>query len=404
MRIVLTGGGTGGHVTPLIAVARELERMASRGEIPPLEAGDPALEMLYLGVVTALDRAALAEAGIPFRHIPSGKIRRYLAGVHLTLLDLLFRVPLGILRAAFVLFFVMPDVVFSKGGYGSLPVVFVSWLYRIPVLLHETDIVPGLANRNLARYASAVVVAFREAERYFPSAKVSVSGTPLRPSFQAFPPVTEARARLKLHDRKPVIFVTGGSQGSQRINSVVLASLPKLLPETQVLHQVGANNYDAVRSFVTTDLRHVPEIADYRFVASVSEADMVASLAAADLVVSRAGGTALAEIAAAGKPSLLIPLRESAQDHQWENAYFFRERGAAVVLDEQNLTSSLFELTIRRMLETPVDLRLMAERVQALHRPTAAGDIAATLLAMVQGRVPRRVVAHAESRVQSREL
>lgn len=393
MRIVLTGGGTGGHLMPLVAVARELERLAARGEMPVLAAGEPPLEILYLGVVTDRERATLTAAGIPFRHVPSGKIRRYLSGAPQTIGDLLFRVPLGILRALGVLFVVMPDVVFSKGGYGSLPVVFVSWLYRIPVLLHETDLVPGLANQRLARYASAIAVGFREAEKYFPPAKVFVTGTPLREGFQQVPATSEARARLGLHGEKPVIFIAGGSQGSRRINSVVLATLPRLLTEAQVLHQVGEKNYDAVRSFVTTDLKHVPELSDYHLVASLSEADMVASLAAADLVVSRAGGTALAEIAAVGKPCLLIPLRESAQDHQWENAYFFREHGAAVVLDEQNLTPSLFYTTVRRILSAPVDRRLMAERVRLLHRPTATGDIATTLVALAQGRVPRRVLA-----------
>lgn len=397
MRIVLTGGGTGGHLTPLVAVASALRALAGAGHVPEPEAEEPPLELLYLGVVTEIDRTALAAANIPFQHIPSGKIRRYLSGAHLTVIDLLFRLPLGMLRALWTLFFVMPDVAFSKGGYGSIPVVLASWIYRIPVLLHETDLVPGVANRKLARYASAVGVSFRDAEKEFPAAKVFVSGTPLRTAFQSPPTAEAARQRLGLHDRKPVVFVTGGSQGAQRINTVALAAVPKLLTEAQVLHQVGENNFDAVRRFVATDLKHVPDLADYHMVASLREEDMVASLAAADLVVSRAGGTALAELAAVGRPSVLIPLREAAQDHQWENAYFFREHGAAVVLDESNLTPTLFLSSIERVLGNPQDLRLMAERVRQLHRPGAAEEIAQTLIEMAQGRVPRRAAAAARS-------
>lgn len=364
--------------------------------LPRTEPSEPPLELLYLGVVAEIDRQTLQENEIPYRHIPSGKVRRYLSGAHRTLFDVLVLIPLGFLRACWTMFFVMPDVVFSKGGYGSIPVVFAAFLYRIPVLLHETDLVPGLANLRLARLASAVAVSFRQAETDFPDRrKVFVSGVPLRPTFRALPDQATARKHLKLHDRKPVVFVTGGSQGSQRINTVVLVMIPRLITEMQILHQVGEHNVAAVTEFLSKDLRHVPGIEDYHVVGSLHEEDMALSFSAADLVISRAGGTTLAEIAAAGKPAILIPLREAAQDHQWENAYFFREQGAAVVLDESNLTPAVFESTIRRVLSNPQDLRLMGERVKALHRPGAAGDIAEVLVAMAHGRLPRRLAESA---------
>lgn len=392
MRIVLTGGGTGGHLTPLLAVAGALRGSDERSRPQVSGAEETALELIALGVFSDADRETFAAAGIPAVNIPSGKIRRYLSGVHLTVLDFLFRLPLGSLRALWKLFFLMPDVVFSKGGYGSVPVTIAAWIYRIPVLLHESDLRPGLSNTRLARFASAIAVGYRAAEEYFPAAKVFVSGTPLRPSFLHLPTPEAARQRLGLHDQKPVLFVTGGSQGSQRVNTAVLTVLVTLLPEVQILHQVGTKNLEAVRNFVQNDLRHVPEIGDYHLVGSLSEEDMALSMAAADFIVSRAGGTTLAEIAAAGKPSLLIPLREAAQQHQWENAYFFREQGAAVVLDESNLSPAVLLSTLRRLLANPQDRQLMAERVRALHRPTAADDIAAVLVEMAQGRVPRRAV------------
>jgi len=360
--------------------------------MPSIDESEPTLELLYLGVVTEIDRRTLEANGIPYRHVPAGKIRRYMSGVHLTFFDLLYLVPLGVLKALWTMFFVMPDVVFSKGGYGSVPVVFAAWVYRIPILLHETDLVPGLSNRRLSRFASAVAVSFRKVYTGFPEArKVFVAGTPLRAAFEALPDQATARRSLGLHDRKPVIFVTGGSQGAQRINTVVTTVIPRLILEAQILHQVGENNFAAVTEFLSKDLRHFPGIEDYHVVGSLSEEDMAASLAAADLIISRAGGTALAEIAAAGKPAILIPLLEAAQDHQWENAYFFREQGASVVLDEANLTPALFEATVRRILGNPQDLRLMGQRVRTLHRAGAAGEIAEVLVAMTQGRVPRRV-------------
>lgn len=390
MRIVLTGGGTGGHLTPLIAVANALRRAAQRGGFPEPEPHEPLLELLYVGIVTDVDRRFLEAAGIPYQHVPSGKIRRYLQGVPLTAFDLLVRLPLGIFRGLWALFFLMPDVVFSKGGYGSIPTVFAAWVYRIPVLLHETDLVPGLANQRLARFASAIAVGFRDAERSFPAEKVFVSGTPLREIFEHLPDHESSKVKLGLHDRKPVLFITGGSQGAQRVNTAVLAVLPQLLSGAQVLHQVGEKNLPAVREFIEKDLRQFPGIEDYHVVGFLSEEDMALSLAAADLVVSRAGGTALAEISAAGKASLLIPLHEAAQRHQWENAYFFREEGAAAVLDETNLSPAIFLSTVQRVLNNPQDLKLMAERMRSLFRPGAAEDVAATLLSMARGQLPRR--------------
>lgn len=392
MRVVLTGGGTGGHVTPLIAVANALRRMAEAGAIQE-ELGEPTLEILYVGVVTDMDRAALDAAGILAVHVPSGKIRRYLSGAPHTVVDLVVRLPLGVLRALWTLFFVMPDVVFSKGGYGSVPVSIASWVYRIPILLHETDLIPGVANRSAARYASAIAVGFRAAESAFPPAKVFVTGTPLRRAFEQLPDRHVARQRLNLHDEKPVIFVTGGSQGAQRLNTALLTVLPMLVPRAQIMHQVGAKNLPAIQDFLRKDLRQLPGIGDYHPVGFIGEEDMAAAFAAADLVISRAGGTALAEIAAAGKPSILVPLREAAQQHQWENAYFFREQGAAIVLDEANLTPAIFVASIERALHNPQDLRLMGERAHVLHRPHAADELARVLVAMAHGQVPRREVS-----------
>lgn len=392
MRIVLTGGGTGGHLTPLVAVAGALRRAAVDQilKIPPSR--NSGLEILYVGVVTDVDRQFLEQANIPFIHIPSGKIRRYLSGAGPTMVDLLFRLPFGILRALWQMYVLMPEVVFSKGGYGSVPVVLASWIYRIPVLLHETDIVPGMANRRLARFASAVAVGYRASEKSFPSEKVFVSGTPLREALLRPPNRASALRGLGLHDRKPVIFVTGGSQGAQRINTVIIELLTRLLPEYQFIHQVGRVNLPPIQNLIAETFRDFPDIKDYHPVGFLSNTEMAMAYSAADLVVCRAGGTTLAELAALGKPSVLIPLHGAANNHQWENAYLYRETGAAIVLDETNLSPPLLESTIRRLFQNPSDLELMASRVRELGRPSAADDLAQLLASMGAGYAPRQIL------------
>lgn len=390
MRIVLTGGGTGGHLTPLIAVAAALKTLERNHALSVPRSRNGSVEILYVGVVSDIDRELLEAADIPWTHIPSGKLRRYASGLGLTTLDLLFRLPFGILRALWKMYVLMPEVVFSKGGYGSVPVVIASWVYRIPVFLHETDIVPGLANRRLARYVSAIGVGFRAGEELFPPSKVFVSGTPLRPAFSSVPSPADARRVLNLHDRKPVIFVTGGSQGARRINTVVLELLFRLLPEFQFLHQVGPANLPAVQAFVDETLKDFPDIQDYHLVGFLDAETMVLSYAAADLVISRAGGTTLAELSALGKPAILVPLKEAANNHQWENSHFYRETGAAVVVDETNLSAPILEATIRRVFQRPSDLALMASRMRELARPAVSEDVAALLVAMGSGHIPRR--------------
>ncbi len=387
---MLTGGGTGGHLTPLIAIAEELRRAEKEGTLAVPADRNSALEILYVGVATAVDRAFLSGSDIPVVHVPSGKIRRYGSGIGRTIIDLLVWLPYGVLRALWKMYVLMPEAVMSKGGYGSIPVVFAAWLYRIPILLHETDVVPGLANTRLTRFSSAIAVAYRATESHFPAAKVFLAGVPVRRAFRSPLRKEDARAALHLHNRKPVLFVTGGSQGSQRINVVVLELLTRLLPDFQILHQVGTANFAPIEKLVRETFRNFPDIGDYQVLGFLDEMTMAQAYTAADLVISRAGGTALAELAVVGRASILIPLKESANNHQWENAYFFREAGAAIVLDETNLSPPLLESPLRRLFQRPADLEMMASRVRVLSRPTAAEDLANLLVAMGTGLVPRR--------------
>lgn len=391
MRIVLTGGGTGGHLTPLVAIADVLRDGSRQHTIRiPKSRNGGKIELRYVGPVSDMDKRVLEEADIPFEHIPSGKIRRYASGAGLTMVDMLFRLPWGILRALWRMYVLMPEAVFSKGGYGSVPVVIASFIYRIPVLMHETDTVPGLANRKLAKFVTAIAVGFRIAEDHFPQKKTFVSGVPIRSMFRSQPSKEQGRAVLKLHDRKPVLFIIGGSQGSQRINSPVLELLVALLPEFQVVHQVGSINEGPVQKLLDSTFADFPDITDYHMSGYMSDKEILHAYAAADLVISRAGGTTLAEIAAMGCPSILVPLRESAGNHQWRNAYLFREAGASLVLDETNLAPALLESTIRRLFDNPKQLEEMAEYAKRMARYSADEDIANLLISMGSGYAPRK--------------
>lgn len=392
-RVVLTGGGTAGHVTPLLVVAKQLEEMLARGELELSRRLGRGYQAYYVGTVSELSRPLLEKAKLPCWHVPAGKIRRYLTGTPLTFVDLAFRLPWGILRALWILWRIMPDVVFSKGGYGSVPVVLAAWLYRIPCLIHETDAEPGLTTRRLARLSTSVAVSFARAERRFPADKVFVSGTPIRPDIGTVSP-REARERLGLRDGKMVLAVMGGSQGAHRINRTVMEILSELLFRFQVVHLCGRKHEVMLSELAADILKHHPDRTDYHLIGFTD--DMPSVYAAADLIVSRAGGTTLAEIAAAGRPSILIPLPSAANDHQRANAFIFHKAGAAEVLEEPNLTPTLLLAAIKSLARNPAVLAEMGERARELARPRAAEMLARVLVLLAEGKAWRAETKTAE--------
>ncbi len=375
LRILLTGGGSGGHVYPLLAVADALRKSAVEKNIP--------LELRYLGPLDEWS-VALKDADVEMSSLVSGKIRRYFSLLNLLDIPKFF---MGVIEAFIKVFWHMPDAIFSKGGSGALPVVFAGWFYRIPILIHESDAAPGLTNLASAPFASRIAVTFERAAHYFTARKTVAVGTPLRAALLADRVDNVAAKReLGFETDRPLIFVEGGSQGSRRINEFLMVALKDIIGTAQVLHQTGAANYADISKLARAVLINVPLKAEtesrYRAVAFLDAEQMAQALSAADLVVARAGSGNISEIAAFGKPSILIPLRESANDHQKTNAYAFAKTGAAAVIEEANLLPGIFVNQIKAILGNPQLMEKMSAASAAFGKRGAAEAIADELLRM----------------------
>jgi len=365
MRIVLTSGGTGGHIFPIVAVVKKLKEIVPEGE---------GLEFLFLGPGGDIEREAMEKELIPGKYISSGKLRRYFS---LHYISDLFKIPLGIFQSLWQLLLFMPDVVFSKGGYAGVPVVVAAWIYRIPVIIHESDITPGLANQFAARLAKTIAVSFSSAANFFNPGKVAITGNPIRDELSAGSK-DEAKKLFGLSGGRKVILVLGGSQGARAINEAIVRILPDLLKKYEVIHQTGKGEYESVvREAGKAGIK--AGHGGYRPVPFLRE-EMAHAYAAADLVVSRAGANALTEIAANAKPAIVIPLKTSANNHQELNAYAFSEAGAAVVLNQDNLGENIF---LEKIEEVMADGGLqfeLGERVKKFYDPDAAKKIAGEII------------------------
>lgn len=368
-RVVLTGGGSGGHVYPLLAVAEVLQKR--------FDDLKETVEFTYLGPKDAYS-TLLSARGVPVRSIASGKMRRYFSVQNF--LDAP-KFLIGFLQALFHLFFIMPDVVFSKGGTGALPVVVAAWFYRIPVAIHDSDAQPGLTNITSGRFATRVFLSFERAAAYFNSNKVMVTGAPLRTELLAERVSKEAAKEIMGFDKaQPLTLVLGGSQGATRINEFVLGSLPQFVALTSVLHQTGEGNFAEVEKLSRVALANAP-IATRYVPISYFKDDMITAYTAADLIVARSGSS-VCEFASFGLPAILIPLSESANDHQRVDAYEFAKNGAAVVIEEANLLPGIFFSQLKNIL-TDNDLRAkMSAASSAFFIPGAAEKIADGLIAM----------------------
>lgn len=376
IRIILTGGGTGGHLFPLVAVSRKINDIC-RGE--NLE--EP--EIYYLGPALFLE-SSLEREEMNFHSVilMTGKWRRYFSFENFT--DL-FKIIIGIIQALWKVWAIMPDVIFSKGGYGSIAAVLAGWLYQIPIIIHESDSVPGLANKFLSSFATLIAVSFGEAANYLPKNKTYFTGEAVRDSFFNPPEPERERALLHLTTKKPVILVLGGSQGAQKINDIILDILSGLLESAEVIHQTGSNNYSGVlnESKVILEGLTGERLISYHPMDFLIEPEYVAAMHAADLVISRTGAGSIFEIAAAGKASILIPIADSPGDHNRRNAYIFADSGRAEVIEEANLTPNLLLSVIHSLLNNPEKRKTMEEKAKQFATPDAARLIAQALLNLI---------------------
>jgi UDP-N-acetylglucosamine--N-acetylmuramyl-(pentapeptide) pyrophosphoryl-undecaprenol N-acetylglucosamine transferase len=366
MRIILTGGVSGGHITPLVAVAKKIREKV------------PEVEFMFIGPKGKLEDEIMGRENIPIRNIMTGKLRRYFSFKNFV--DF-FRIPLGILKSLWLLLIHMPDAIFSKGGSASFPVVVAGWLYRIPILIHESDSNPGLANSMLGKFATRVAVSYPEAEKYFPAAQVVLTGNPLRDNINKGS-AENARKLLNFTESRKIIFVWGGSQGAKSINDKILRVLPQLLHRYQVVHQTGENNFEEVKR-VAGELGFKVGHDGY-YAAPFFKDDLVDILAAADLVISRAGSTSIAEIAANKKPAIIIPLETSASDHQRMNAYSLARIGGCIVMEENNMGEHMLMEKIDEIMNDETLRSKLSENIGTFYHADATEKIADGILGMIK--------------------
>ncbi len=309
--ILLTGGGSAGHVTPNLALAHEL---AARG-----------YDVHYAGRTEGIEKDLMAPTGVPYHGLSAGKLRRYLSLENLTDLALIAK---GFVDAVRVVRHVRPALVFSKGGFVSCPIVWAAWLNRIPAVVHESDFTPGLANRLSVPFATWICYSFPETGRHFAASKGVYTGIPVRPSLLCGDAEQGRRICGFTDAAKPTLLIIGGSLGSRMINDTVQAALPELLPHFNICHLVGPDN-DATISDTKPGYFALPYAGE----------ELAHLLALADLVLSRAGATTLFELLAVRKPHLLIPLSlQASRGDQIQNAQCFERLGYSDVLPEESLT------------------------------------------------------------------
>ncbi|MEK7124345.1 MAG: UDP-N-acetylglucosamine--N-acetylmuramyl-(pentapeptide) pyrophosphoryl-undecaprenol N-acetylglucosamine transferase [Patescibacteria group bacterium] len=365
MRILFTGGGTGGHIFPIVAVARELRNLYPKDD----------LVLYYIGPKDQSNLIQLQQEGFKIHHIVSGKIRNYFSWENIT--DFLFKIPAGIFQSFFLLLTIGPRLVFSKGGTGSLPVTFSAVILGIPVFLHESDIVPGRSNRVTSNWAIKVLISFEKTE-YFNLAKTVLVGNPIKKELLEGS-AESAKEIFNINSPKPVLLFLGGSQGAQSINEFILSILNDLLLKYEVIHVAGKNNYESVKALLPATINEGLE-GYYHLYPHLGEIELKHAYKISSLIISRAGSASIFEIAAAGKPSILIPLPSAAQDHQSKNAYEYAKTGAAVIIEQGNLIPNFFAGRIESLISSDNNLEKMSQAALSFAKPLAAKAIAREIL------------------------
>lgn len=367
MKILLTGGGSGGHFYPLIAIAESLNELALEEKIINLK--------LYYMSDKPYDKRMLFENGITYVQIPAGKMRLYFSIRNF--FDL-FATATGAFFGLVSMFFIYPDVVISKGGYAAFPAVFAAKLLRIPVIVHESDSAPGRLNLWTAKFAKKVAVSWPEAAEQFPKDKTAVTGQPIRKEI-LHGESHGAHEFFKLTSDLPVIFIIGGSQGADIVNNTIIDILPELLSKYQIIHQTGPLLIDSVVSRSKLILENNPNAVRYQPTAYLNNLATRMAAGIATLVISRAG-SAIFEIASWGIPSIIIPITNSNGDHQRKNAYNYAREGACEVIEESNLTPHVLVAEIEKLMANTDRLAIMKESALAFADPNASKKIAKAAL------------------------
>ena len=388
MRILFTGGGTGGHIYPIIAVAEELQILTSKKNIP--------LRMYYLGAPGKY-KNLLNNNNIYVSKIFSAKLRRYFdIGNFIDIPFFFFSIP----QALWKIFWLMPDVLFSKGGPGSLPVVLACRFYNIPIIIHESDSIPGLANKFAFSFAKRIGVSFNsiiesiiqqqknKKKMELIQEKIALIGNPIRRSLINGDILDKETAKkvLGFNPAMPLILILGGSQGSTSLNDFMLTISGELVKDIQVFHQTGIENFQEIKNELNNILKKYGEEERGRYkLIPYFENNIKDAYSAADIVISRAGCGSIFEIAAFGKPSILIPLSEKIVGlHQIKNAYEYSKNGATIVIEQNNLKPDIFISQLMKIIKNQEILKTMSEAAKNFSKPEASKIIADEILRLAE--------------------
>jgi UDP-N-acetylglucosamine--N-acetylmuramyl-(pentapeptide) pyrophosphoryl-undecaprenol N-acetylglucosamine transferase len=354
MRVVLAGGGTGGHVIPALAIAQQLKK-------------DFGAEVLFIGTPRGMENRLVPPAGFELKLVKVGALNRVSLATRVrTIVDL----PRAVWDASGMLSGFRADVVVGVGGYASGPAMAAAILKRIPTVAFEPNVVPGFANRKIAPWVSAAAVQFEQAGKFFRN--FQVTGVPVRPAFfEVVPRATNAVP--------PTLLVFGGSQGAHAINTAVIAALPALRAKVSglhIIHQTGERDYSEARAAYDS--------AGMDAEVSAFITDMPGIFARADLLVCRSGASTVGEVTAAGKPAIFIPFPRAADDHQKVNAQALVDAGAAAALEEANLTANSLAETVASLFADRGRLEKMGQAAKELAHPNAAQDVAKMAAGLVK--------------------
>lgn len=363
MRVLLAGGGTGGHLFPAVALGQLLLKEV------------PGAQILFVGTKRGIEYRLLPQLQLPLELVDMvGVVGRGLRGK----LELIPKLTRSLIQAQRILRRFKPDLVVGFGGYASVPVLLAAKILHIPYLIHEQNAIPGLSNKLLAKGAARICVSYAETLACFPREKGRLTGNPLRQGFD------------RMSEKLPLpgqVLVFGGSRGARAINEALVACLPELLrwaQPPQILHQTGEDDYAMVSA--AYQAAGYPAATIVPFIN-----DMASAYAQSALVICRAGATSLAELTVCGRPAILIPFPHAAGDHQNANARALEQAGAAVVLQQQDLTALGLATELRILLADRAQLQLMAMRARSLARPDAAAKILAECRSLVPFLSPAEV-------------
>src|SRR6266571_809045 len=384
MRVLVSGGGSGGHIYPALAVATQLQK-------------EYQAEILYLGSDDGLENELAPKAGFPIAIVKAGKLRRYVSWRTITGVA---RVPVGMAQAVGIVRKFRPHAAFTSGGYVAVPAGLAAWLNGVPLLMHQQDAPANLSNRLIAPLATRISVAFADSLAYFPARKTLQLGNPMRQAMLDMREVSPQQARSILGGainwdgtinrpsiEVPLLLVTGGSQGARHVNQVVCHALPDLLPHCQVLQISGKGLFDETRELAERIMADLNEEVKQRYrLVPYMDAEMPAALRASDLVLCRSGASTLSELALLGKPSILVPLPPAiGSSPQEANAEMFHRRNAAEVIRDEDLKPQILVERVISILTSSTLLTSMAEAARALAKPQATQEIAAEVIKIAKG-------------------